>query len=96
MNDPEFRSRLAQIRAELTDRAIGKLANSMCAASRTLRQLLSAQAETVRLGAARAILELHTKLHESAELSARLDALEKLTRDRLEALEEMVARGPGK
>jgi hypothetical protein len=57
----------------------------MTAAAATLRKLLKAEAETVRLGAARALLELGTKLRESAELE-----------ERLRALEEKAARVDGK
>jgi hypothetical protein len=93
LDDSAFRSRLTSVRAKMLDRCIGQLARSLTAASRTLRQLLSAQAETVRLGAARAIVELHGKLHESTELAARLDEVEKLMQGRLAALEELVAKG---
>ena len=42
----------------------------------TLVELLSARAETVRLGAARAILELATSYREAEQLEARIAALE--------------------
>src|SRR5262249_45972883 len=60
--DPEFRKRLSEVRSRMLDRAIGKLAATVVAASTTLRKLLQAQSETVRLGAARSILELHCRL----------------------------------
>jgi hypothetical protein len=76
MSDPEFRRRLSQIRADVMDRATGRLADAASDAARTLRALLDAESETVRLGAARAILELGTKLRETGELEERLLALE--------------------
>jgi hypothetical protein len=56
---------------------VGKLADNMAESADVLRQLLAADVKaTVRLGAARANLELGVKLHESTELEARLAALE--------------------
>jgi hypothetical protein len=45
-------------------------------AADTLRALLRAKSRSVRLGAARAILELGTRLRESVELEQRIAALE--------------------
>jgi hypothetical protein len=57
---------------------VGKLADNMAESADVLRQLLAAGVkETVRLGAARANLELGVKLHESVELEERLAALER-------------------
>jgi hypothetical protein len=74
--DPAFRRRVATVRAEMIDRATGQLADSMSAAARVLRQLLDAQSETVRLSAARSILELGAKLREDQELAERIAELE--------------------
>jgi hypothetical protein len=75
--DPEFRKRVAELRAEMIARAVGKLADGMSEAADVLRSLLAAESEATRLGAARASLELPVKLHESTELEARLAALER-------------------
>jgi hypothetical protein len=48
----------------------------MARAAGTLAKLLDAEKESVRLGAARALLELGVKLRESVELEQRLAALE--------------------
>src|SRR5262249_9579814 len=74
--DPAFRKELDAVRRRLVDQAIGRLAATLTAASATLRQLLKAQSEPVRLGAARAVLELHTRLKEAGELEARVAELE--------------------
>src|SRR6476469_1865789 len=73
---PAFGRRVAELRAEMTARALGRLADGMAFAADALRKLLSAKSETVRLGAARAVLELGTRLRESVELEGRLAALE--------------------
>jgi hypothetical protein len=74
--DPEFRLRVAELRAEMVARATGQLADGMAAAVATLRRLLDAKSESIQLGAARTLLELGQKLRESVELEGRLAAVE--------------------
>ena len=74
--DPAFRRRVAELRAEMVSLALGKLADGMSDAAGTLRKLLKAKGESVRLGACRAMLEMGVKLRESVELEAQLTALE--------------------
>jgi hypothetical protein len=76
LEQEDFRRELARLRSRMVDRAVGKLAASLAAASATLRRLLKGQSETVRLGAARAIHELHRGWRESLELERRLAELE--------------------
>ena len=57
-------------------RALARLADGMTEAADVLRQLLAAESEAVRLGAARSLLELGVKLREPVELEERLAALE--------------------
>lgn len=76
MNEPTFRRQLDEARSELVRRAVGMLARTSSAAATTLALLLKADSETVRLGAARAVLELGAKMRESDELERRLSELE--------------------
>jgi len=76
LEDPAFRRRVSEARGQALERALGRLADTSGAAAETLAALLSAESETARLGAARSILELGSKLRESAELEARIAALE--------------------
>jgi len=76
MADPEFRRRLSGVRADVLERATGRLADAGAEAAETLKALLKAESESVRLGAARAILELGSKLREAGELEERLRMLE--------------------
>jgi hypothetical protein len=76
--DPAFRRRVSELRGELVAQALGGVADGMADAAATLRALLGADSENVRLGAARALLELGVKLRENVELQERLQALEKL------------------
>jgi hypothetical protein len=71
-----FRRQVAELRAEMVSRALGKMADSMTEAADCLRALLHAESESTRLGAARSILELASKLRDSVELDERLAALE--------------------
>lgn len=76
MEDPGFRQRVQEAKAEIVARAASQLADAATDAAKTLRDLLEAEADSIKLGAARAILELGTKLRESVELEQRLAALE--------------------
>ena len=69
--DPEFRQRTAELRGQMLQRALGKMADGMADAADTLRGLLASESESVRLGACRAMLELGVKLRESVELEGR-------------------------
>jgi transposase-like protein len=75
--EEDFGRAVAQARAEMFGRALGYLADGAVSGALVLRQLcLKATSETVKLGAARALLELGARLRESVELEARLAALE--------------------
>ncbi len=51
--DPEFRKRVAELRAEMIGRAVGRLVDGMSEAADVLRALLKAESEATRLGTAR-------------------------------------------
>jgi transposase-like protein len=74
--DADFRRRVADLRGAMVERAMGRMADAMTEAADTLRQLLHAEAESVRLGAARGILELAIKLRESVENAAAIADIE--------------------
>ena len=76
LDDPQFRRRIEQARAELVGQTVGRLTDASTAAVATLRALLEAENESVRLGACRTILELGRNLRESEELERRLAVLE--------------------
>ncbi len=74
---PAFGRRVQQLRGEMTSRALGRLVDNMASAAETLGYLSrKGKSEMVRLGAARAILELGSRLRESIELEERITALE--------------------
>jgi hypothetical protein len=75
--DPEFCQQLQEVRAEMVQRTAGMLT---AAAGEAVKTLLELQKGTVphasRLGAARSVLEIGIKMRESADLEARLAAVE--------------------
>jgi hypothetical protein len=72
-----FRDRVAELRQELTDRAIGRLADMMAGdALDTLRKLLGVKSDMVKLDSVKAVYELLTGLKNSADLQSRIEALE--------------------
>jgi hypothetical protein len=75
--DPAFRRQLQQLQADMVQRTAGMLTAAAGEAVKTLLQLQQASTPAaVRLGAARAVLELGMKLREIADLEVRLAALE--------------------
>lgn len=68
--NPKFQQRVQELRNEMLGRAVGILADGASEASATLWWLVQkAKSESVRLGACRALLEMGTRLRESAELA---------------------------
>ena len=73
----EFRSRVSEIRTEITSQAVGQLTDAAVLAVATIVSLLGeANEPAVRLNAAKAILANLGPLSELGELRSRLDALE--------------------
>jgi HEAT repeat protein len=82
--EESFAAEVRQARAELFARGAAVLAGGMFEAAEVLRALLKSQSETVRMAAARQVLQLAADLRREtdteetiAELRERLDALEK-------------------
>jgi hypothetical protein len=75
LRDPDFRARVERARADLVERALGHLAQGAAEAAITLRNLLAAPDDRVKRGAARAVLELGSKLRETVELSGQVEEL---------------------
>jgi hypothetical protein len=74
---PGFLQRIAELRAELTDRAIGRLADLMGgAAADQLQKLLAAKSEGLQLDAVRTVFELFISATNAAELKSRIERLE--------------------
>ncbi len=76
LNDAEFRRQVQDARGEILERTVGSLADATTRAVATLCVLLEAEAEPVRLGAARAILAEVVRLREHADLDRRMREIE--------------------
>ena len=74
--EPGFKRAVQQARADLLARAVGQLADATTAAVATLVALLDAEADTVRLSAARAILDSAMRGAELVDLAARVESVE--------------------
>lgn len=78
LEDPDFREKLQEFRAKMVERASAMLSASGMEAVKTLLGLMERSIpHAVRLGAAKAILELGMKLRDLLEVEERLAALEK-------------------
>lgn len=77
LSDRAFRTKLQELRTDMVRRAAGMLT---AAANQSVSTLLALQKESVpapvRLGAARAVLELGIKVRELVDLETRIAALE--------------------
>ncbi len=78
VEEPRFRRQVSRLRAELIDRAAGRLADGASEAADCLRSLLSTEAPSVRLGAARALLEMAFRSRELLEYEERLRKVEEV------------------
>ena len=76
--DPAFRRRVAELRQDMVGRCVGRMADGMAEAADTLRKLLTAETESVRLSAARAMLELGVRVRDAVELGERVAELERV------------------
>jgi hypothetical protein len=77
LRDAEFCRKLKDLRAEMVERTAGMLTAASMESVRTLVELQKpAQPAAVRLGAAKAVLEIGLKLRELTEEEQRLAALE--------------------
>ena len=77
LNDPRFRRLLAETKGRMLETVSTRLVASAGAACEELERLLKkAESESVRLGAARTILEQVLRMRELVEIDQRLLALE--------------------
>ncbi|HYH64128.1 MAG TPA: hypothetical protein VD866_05475 [Urbifossiella sp.] len=77
LKDPDFQKRIKEARTDLVRRSAGLLSAASGEAVRTLLAMMKESAPpAVRLGAAKAVLELGIKVRELAELEAEVRALE--------------------
>lgn len=78
LRDPEFVFELRQAREELVSLTVVRLAGACEEAAQTLRELLSAPQDSVRLRAAQLILDSGARFAEPQDLIERIDRLERI------------------
>ena len=84
MADPDFRQFVADLRAQMIERARGRLTDNMTRAADALAGLLDDPTPAIRIRAARALLALGLRLHDAVDVN-----------ERIRNLEEQVNGGPG-
>lgn len=82
--DPVFRARIDDLRSDLFGLAVGRLSDLSGKAADVLGGLLDSQSDTVRLQAARSVLEYGSRLREVTDLAHQIAEL----RRRIEAHDE--------
>ena len=87
--DPAFRQQLAEVRSDMLKRTVSMLAAAGLESVKTLVNLQGSASASVRLGAARAILDLGIKLRDRGQVgfledSQVTEVLEVVVRDRVE------------
>jgi hypothetical protein len=80
LKEPAFQQAFRDARSQVVDLALARLQEAYGLAVTSLRDLLTARSEAVRLGACRAILELGGKLRENLDLEQRIAELEEQAR----------------
>ncbi len=85
LKESAFQKRVVELRSDMVGRSVGLLVEAGSAAVQTLKELLNSQSDSVRLGAARSILELGVKLRESTELAAPVAELEAIAEENHES-----------
>lgn len=76
--EPGFRQQVLEARAAMIERATGKLAKATTRAADALLDLLDDESATVRLSAARALLDYAGKYTETTDITERVSRIEAL------------------
>jgi len=74
---PRFQQRVDELRRQLADDALGRVVESLTAASDALRALLGHPRATIRLAAARALFQVFPGLSENLSIDRRLALIER-------------------
>lgn len=81
LENSDFQRLVSQLRTGLADQALGKLSELMATAVETLEELVKpGVSPSVRLSAARTVLEFHLKLTEACDLARQVAELQEIAR----------------
>lgn len=70
------RQRINELRSEYCEQAVGKLAHCSLQAALTMQELLDSASDSIRLNAARSILDFGMQLRQFSEFEVRIQQLE--------------------
>lgn len=76
LKDDAFQQQVQAVRSQIFERTASRLGRLGLKAAATLQALLDADSETIRLGAAREILQAAVRLKSTMEFEARIRSLE--------------------
>ena len=76
LDDPAFRSLVAEYRDRLIATALGRIADAMTRGADVLAEMLESPKDHIRIRAARALISLGLRLRESVDLTARMREVE--------------------
>jgi hypothetical protein len=76
LQDQGFRDRVAELRGQMLSRTLGKLSDGTVEAAEALREMVKEETGAVRLGAAKALIDLTVKVRESVDLEEQVKELE--------------------
>jgi len=76
LENPVFRSLVAEYRDRLIGTALGRIADAMTRGADALAQLVDSPKEHIRIRAARALISLGLRLRDSVDLTARMREVE--------------------
>jgi hypothetical protein len=93
LDNPRYRSFIAELRHRMLDEAVGSLAEATNRAASTLRDLLDDENRNVRLRAALGIIDAVVRLRDHVEIERRISALEAQNEPEIEADE--IGEGEG-
>jgi hypothetical protein len=86
MADPDFRQFVSELRAQMLERALGRVTDNMTQAADTLVKLLNDPSPAIQIRASRALLTLGLRLHDAVDLANRVHEVEAELARRQEAL----------
>lgn len=76
LDDPCFRAEVARARSVMLERTLAMLAEATVEAVTTLQELVRDGSPSIRLGAARAILDYTAKFRDQTDFAVQLDRIE--------------------
>lgn len=93
VDEPDFRQAVLETRAALIEQATGKLAESTTRAADALIELLADESATVRLSAARSLLDYAGRYVETGDLTERISRIEALVDAQQSELQPLKGKG---